>query len=535
MPRSGDNRLIEDNKVFRFDNFSDICDMSSMEKEINNKPQNSNSLRNTIPEPGRKSVFVFSLGGVAQIGMNWTLYGHKGEWVLVDAGSAFAPRDLPIVDAIFPDPEIIKSIIPKIKGLIVTHAHEDHIGAIHRLWPMIDCPIYATPFAAKCLKSRFEERQTDRRIRLRTFQPGASISVGPFRIKTIQMTHSVPECVSLAFKTDIGTVFHTGDWKFDPTPLVGKPTDIRAIKRIGRERVMAMVCDSTNAQRPGKITSEAEVYEGFKKVFADSRGMVVVSCFATNVARVASAMRAAAATGREIAICGRSLIKNEKIARELGMLKGIPKPLAFPSHLKGLDRRQMAIICTGAQGEANAALSKLSTGENFRLPQIMVGDAIIHSARVIPGNDEDLNAVFDRLRMLGADILEGEYKGSPLHVTGHATSGEIVEMYKMVRPKSAIPVHGNPSHLEAHAALARSCGVQDVVTPTEGGIYAVNRDGVRQVAQVRMRLQAELGDEAHSKIPWNEAKVRAAIETIEANQAREREALENPAPRSARM
>lgn len=506
-----------------------------MKKEINKRPQSFPSLRTAIPEPDTKSVFVFSLGGVAQIGMNWTLYGHKGEWVLVDAGSAFAPRDLPIVDAIFPDPAILKSILPKLKGLIVTHAHEDHIGAIHRLWPMIKCPIYATPFAAKCLKSRFEERQTDRRVKLRTFQPGAGITVGPFRIKTIQMTHSVPECVSLAFKTDIGTVFHTGDWKFDPTPLVGKPTDIKAIKRIGREGVMAMVCDSTNAQRPGKITSEAEVYEGFKKVFSASRGMVVVSCFATNVARVASAMRAAAATGREVAICGRSLIKNEKIARELGMLEGIPKPLAFPSHLKGLDRRQMAIICTGAQGEANAALSKLSTGENYRLPQIMVGDTIVHSARVIPGNEEDLYAVFDRLRLLGADILERDFEGSPLHVTGHATSAEIVQMYNMVRPRSAIPVHGNPSHLEAHAELARSCGVKDVVTPTEGGIYAVNRDGVRQVAQVKMQLQAELGDEARSKIPWNEAKVRAAIEIIEANQAREREALENPAPRAARM
>lgn len=490
-----------------------------MEKEINKRPHVPSSLTNGIPEPGRKSVFVFSLGGVAQIGMNWTLYGHKGEWVLVDAGSAFAPRDLPIVEAIFPDPALLKSILPKLKGLIVTHAHEDHIGAIHRLWPMIKCPIYATPFAAKCLMARFEERQTDREVVLNEFKPGENIKVGPFAIKTIQMTHSVPECVSLAIRSDAGTVFHTGDWKFDPDPLVGQPTDIQAIKRIGRKGVLAMVCDSTNSQRPGKITSEAEVFEGFKRVFKDSRGMVVVSCFATNVARMASAMRAAAATGREIAICGRSLIKNEKIARELGMLKGVPKPLAYSRHLKGLDRREMAIICTGAQGEANAALSKLSTGEDYRLPQIMPGDTIIHSARVIPGNEEDLFAVFDRLRALGATILDGDYKGHPLHVTGHATSGEIMQMYQMVKPRFAIPVHGNPSHLDAHAQLAVSSGVEAVVTPREGGIYAVSRQGVRQVAQVTMRLQAELGDENRSKIPWNEAKVRAAIAQIEAKQA----------------
>lgn len=464
---------------------------------------------------------MFSLGGVAQIGMNWTLYGHKGEWFLVDAGSAFAPRDLPIVDAIFPDPALIEAILPRLRGLVVTHAHEDHIGAIHRLWPTIKCPIYATPFAAKCLRARFEERETDRSVRLRVFRPGDTIKVGKFEIKTICMTHSVPECVSLAIKTDVGTVFHTGDWKLDPTPLVGQPTDIEAIKEMGREGVLAMICDSTNSQRPGKITSEAEVFEGFKKVFKDSRGMVVVSCFATNVARVASALRAAAATGREIAICGRSLIKNEKIARELGMLKGVPQPLAFSRHLKGLDRREMAIICTGAQGEANAALSKLSTGEDYRLPQVMEGDTIIHSARVIPGNEEDLTAVFDRLRSLKAVILDGDYKGSPLHVTGHATSGEIAEMYDMVRPKIAIPVHGNPTHLQAHAALATRCGVEHVAQPSEGGIYAINAKGIRQVAQIKMKLQAEIGDENHTKIPWNEAKVRAAIEVIEARKAAE--------------
>jgi ribonuclease J len=494
-----------------------------MDKENKQRHHSPSTLTSSIPEPGRKSVFVFSLGGVAQIGMNWTLYGHKGEWVLVDAGSAFAPRDLPIVEAIFPDPALLKTILPKLKGLIVTHAHEDHIGAIHRLWPAIKCPIYATPFATKCLQSRFEERETDRAVDIKTFTPGQRINVGPFRIKTIGMTHSVPECVSLALRTDIGTVFHTGDWKFDPNPLIGKPTDLEAIKRVGREGVMAMVCDSTNSQRPAKTTSEAEVFEGFKKVFKDSRGMVVVSCFATNVARVASALRAAAATGREVAICGRSLIKNEKIARELGMLKGVPKPLAFPRHLKGLDRREMAILCTGAQGEANAALSKLSGGEDDRLPQVMPGDTVIHSARVIPGNEEDLHAVFDRLRARGAEILEGDYKGSPLHVTGHATSGEIVAMYEMVKPRSAIPVHGNPGHLEAHAALATGCGVENVVTPVEGGIYAVSRSGVRQVAQVKVKLQAELGGQAHSKIPWNEAKVRAALESIEARKAEEQD------------
>lgn len=487
-----------------------------MEKEINKRHHHQISpFSSGIPEPGRKSVFVFPLGGVSQIGMNWTLYGHRGEWILVDAGSSFAPRDLPIVEAIYPDPAILKSIIPKLKALIVTHAHEDHIGAIHRLWPKIKCPIYATPFAEKCLMARFEDRKTDRLVDIKTFLPGEDIVVGPFEISTIPMTHSVPECVSLAIRSSVGTIFHTGDWKFDPDPQIGVTTDEHAIRKLGQQGVLAMVCDSTNAERPTKITSEASVYEGFRKVFRDSRGMVVVSCFATNVARVASVLKAARATGREVAICGRSLIKHERFARELGMLDGIPEPLAYPRHLKGLDRREMVLLCTGAQGEANAALSKLSTGEDDRLPDIMLGDTVIHSARVIPGNEDDLYAVFDRLRELGVEILEREYDGSPLHVTGHATSGELAMMYEMVKPKAAIPVHGNPDHLHAHAGIARSCGIDNIVTPAEGGIYAVNSQGVRQVGQVRMRLQAELGDENHSKVPWNEEKVRAAYEQIE--------------------
>jgi ribonuclease J len=471
-------------------------------------------LNRGLPIPDDKSVLVVPLGGVGYIGMNWTLYGHAGKWLLVDAGSNFAPRDLSIVEAIFPDPVILNTIRDRLVGLVVTHAHEDHIGAIHRLWPGIQCPIYATPFAKMALESRFEERNTLKYVKIRKFEPGARFGVGPFSVQTIRMTHSAPECVSLAISTSAGTVFHTGDWKLDPMPMIGKPTDEEAIVRLGKKGVLAMVCDSTNATRPFNLSSEFDVYQGFKQAFRDAPGMVAVSCFATNVARVASVLRAAAASNRVVGIAGRSLVRYEAIARHLGMLDGVPEPLASVTHLRGLPRNEMVLLCTGAQGEANAALSKLSTGEDWKLPKIEPGDAIIHSARVIPGNEEYLEAAFDRLRDQGAEILEREWKGHPLHVTGHATSGEIARMYDMVRPKISFPVHGNPEHLEAHAGIARAAGVRNVVVPEQGAVYSVNAGGVRKLAKIDVRLKAELGGYEHRKVHWDETALRALQERM---------------------
>jgi ribonuclease J len=469
-----------------------------------------------LPIPDSRSILVVPLGGVGQIGMNWTLYGHDGSWLLVDAGSGFAPRDLPLVDAVFPDVNLIKSILPRLKGLVVTHAHEDHIGAIHRLWPkFINCPIYVTPFAKAALKGRFEERGTDDKIKFRTIVAGNLLTIGPFKIRPINMTHSIPECVSLAIKTPAGTVFHTGDWKFDPNPGIGKPTDFASIKRIGREGVLAMICDSTNAIKPGKITSEAMVAESMKQAFNNTRGMVVVSCFATNVARMASVIKAAAATNRKVAIAGRTLVKYEEIARNLGMLKGLPQTLRFPSHLKGLDRNQMTLICTGAQGESNAALAKLSTGENPRLPEVLPGDAIIHSARPIPGNEDDIYGILDRFREMGAEVYEGAFEGMPLHVTGHATSTEIETMYEMVKPRFAIPVHGEEAHLFAHAKLATGKGVEKVAIPQEGGVYAVSSEGIQKIMQLDIKLDAELNEQDHTIIRWDEDEVRETLRRIE--------------------
>lgn len=464
-----------------------------------------------FPVPDGKSVLMCSVGGVSQIGMNWTLYGYRGRWILVDAGSAFAPRDIEGVEAIFPDPKSLSNVIPRLDALVVTHAHEDHIGAIHRLWPTIRCPIVATPFAAEVLKARFAERRGQGKVKMKIFKPGDSFDIGGFNIQTIRMTHSVPECVSLVLRTPAATVFHTGDWKFDANPVIGKATDITRLVMAGNEGVSAMVCDSTNADREGRPTSEADLEAGMTAVMKDTKGMVAVACFATNVARLATVVRAAAASGRQVAISGRSLIKTEGIARKLGLLRGVPPILAESFHLKGLDRREMALICTGAQGEERAALARLSVGDNWRLPKIEPGDAVIHSARVIPGNEEDVYRVFDRLREQGVTVHEGVYNGMPLHVTGHAVRGDLERMYRYIRPSFAIPVHGTPAHLEAHAALAKAMGVKDVAVPVEGAVFSVTREGVRLVKQVDINLVAEMTVGKPGHFPdWDEAAFREA-------------------------
>lgn len=483
-------------------------------------PKNSSKsptpLKTTFPVPDNDSVLICSVGGVGQIGMNWTLYGYRGRWILVDAGSQFAPRDIEGVEAIFPDPQSLKSILPRLDALIVTHAHEDHIGAIHRLWPQIKCPIVATRFAAEVLRQRFDERDAKKKVKIKLFSPGDKFQIGGFKIEAIGLTHSVPECVGLAIKTKPGTIWHTGDWKFDPDPIIGKPIDIERLKRLGRDGVLAMVCDSTNANRRGAITSESHLAKGMEAVFRDTDGLVAVTCFATNIARVVTTIKAAAKSGRKVAISGRSLIKNVEIARKLGMLDGVPLLLDEPRRLSRLYRPQMALICTGSQGEERAAFSRLSVGGSRFLPKMAEGDAVIQSARTIPGNEEEIDRVLDRFRAMGVAVHQGEYNGDPLHVTGHATALELEMMYSYVRPKISIPVHGEEEHLEAHAAIAASKGVKNVFVPREGLVMRVTKDGVAPVADVSINLVAELSLSPGAFVDWDEEMFRHIQETEKA-------------------
>jgi len=471
--------------------------------------------RNSFPRPGKDSMLICTLGGVGQIGMNWTLYGHDGRWILVDAGSAFPPRDVDGVEAIMPDIEMLRPILPDLSGLIVTHAHEDHIGAIHRLWPTINCPIYATPFAGEVISHRLWEAGTREQVRMKRFLPGGTFRVSGFTIKAVRTTHSVPECVGLAINTPVGTVFHSGDWKFDPHPLIGKPTDIGALQEIGRAGVLAMVCDSTNADRSGAETTERDVAVAMERVLRRTSGMVVVSCFSTNIARIASIATAANRTGRVAALAGRSLVNNEHAARKVGLLDGVPNFLASARHLRGLDKKEMVLVCTGSQGEGNAALARLAFDPGHALPQLGPGDAVVHSARVIPGNEEGLYAVLDAFRARGVDVLQGSFAGKPLHVTGHAVAEEIDRMYGYIKPRFAIPVHGESRHLELHAGIARRAGVADVAVGQEGAVWSVNAMGIELAASVPMRLVAELsGGQRGIFVPWNPADPASCLDHV---------------------
>jgi len=456
------------------------------------------------PVPGRGEVLVVPLGGLGRIGMNWTLYGHDGAWLLVDAGISFPDEGHEGVDAIVPDPTFLAPIRDRLLGLIVTHAHEDHIGAIDRLWPFaLNVPIWATPFAMGMISRRLEEQDNLDAVTRHVFNVGSSFQVGPFSIDTVRLTHSIPEPVALAIHTGAGTVLHTGDWKFDPDPMIGQPTDKEKLRRLGDAGVLAMLCDSTNAHKDMPITSEAQVRAAFARLFATRRGQIAICCFATNVARVASAAVTGVAAGRKVALAGRSMRNSEAVARSLGLLDGVPDFLAEPAHLKGLAKAEVALVCTGGQGEERAALARLARGDR-RFPAFGAGDTVVLSARIIPGNEEAVEKVVSKLRHRGVEILMGTdlLNGLPLHVSGHPGANELRELYELVRPRFALPVHGTEMHLTAHARLARGAGVEAALVTEEAELIRLTPAGARVLGRVDAPLLHLEADENGDRVPY---------------------------------
>ena len=395
------------------------------------------------------------LGGTGEIGMNLNLYRCGGQWLAVDCGIGFGGAAHPEVEVMMPDPAFLAERRDRLVGLVITHAHEDHIGAVAWLWPQLRCPVYATPFAATVLRRKLGEVGLVNQVKITVVPPGGSFDLQPFRLQFIRVAHSIPEAQALVIRTPAGTVLHTGDFKLDPDPLIGPRTDEAALAALGDEGVLAMVCDSTNAMVEGHSGSEAEVRRTLAALIRSLRGRVAVTCFASNVARFESVALAAKEAGRSVALVGRSLRNMDAAARENGYLKGIP-PFLSEDQANDVDDDHLMMICTGSQGEPRSALARIAMDQHPRI-ELGEGDTIVFSSRVIPGNERAIHAMQDNLVRRGVRLMTDE--DHMIHVSGHPARDELRRLYKLVRPKLSVPVHGEWRHLSAHAALAQEAGI----------------------------------------------------------------------------
>ncbi|MFI4987294.1 MAG: ribonuclease J [Alphaproteobacteria bacterium] len=406
------------------------------------------------------------LGGAGEIGMNLNLYGLDDAWVIVDLGITFGDDRMPGIDVVMPDPAFIVERRDRLLGIVLTHAHEDHIGAVQYLWPLLRCPIYATAFTASVLRRKLEESGLAKAAAITVVPLSGRFALGPFEFELITLTHSIPEPNALAIRTRLGTILHTGDWKIDPDPLVGAVTDAEALRRVGDEGVLAMVCDSTNVLRSGSSRSEGELRKSLAALVARAAQRVAIACFSSNVARLETIATVAEANGRHAALVGRSLWRIYEAALENGYLKGIP-PFLSDAEAAFLPRDKVVLAMTGSQGEPRSALARVVAGEH---PHIVLeaGDTAIFSSRIIPGNERAIVRLQGGLARAGVEIITelDEF----VHVSGHPARDELAEMYRWVRPRIAVPVHGEVRHLIEHARFARACQVREAVVVANGDI-----------------------------------------------------------------
>jgi ribonuclease J len=415
------------------------------------------------------------LGGVGEIGMNLSLYGVGDErhraWLVVDLGVSFAVEEhLPGVDLILPDVRFLVEERKNIAGLVLTHAHEDHFGALLDLWPRLNVPVYATPFTAALLESKCAGEPGAPKIPVKIVPLGSRFDVGAFDIELVTMAHSIPESNALIIRTAAGTVLHTGDWKIDPTPILRDPTDEKKLRALGDEGCLALVGDSTNAVREGRSPSEADVARTMVELVKTARGRVAVTTFASNVARLRAVADAARAADREIVVIGRAMERIVQIARETGYLEGLQdfRPVDAYGYLPP---NKVVALCTGSQGEPRAALSRIAEEQH---PDVTfsAGDRVIYSARTIPGNEKAVGRVINLLIEQGVEVITD--RTHLVHVSGHPRRAELEELIGWVRPKVLIPVHGEALHLHEHASLARRCGVREVVQCRNGDLVQLS-------------------------------------------------------------
>ena len=416
--------------------------------------------------PGEELLFC-ALGGSGEIGMNVNLYGCRGQWIMVDLGLTFAGHDHPGIDLILPELEFIEQQQERLLGVVLTHGHEDHIGALPYLAEELKAPLYATPFTAGLIAGKLEEEGLTGIVDLNIVKRGATIELGPFKITFVALSHSIPEGNGLLIETPFGNIFHTGDWKIDDTPVIGEAPSPETLTAIGDAGVLALVCDSTNVFQNAPSGSEAGVHAGLLDQVRKAKGRVLVTTFASNAARLQTLGRVATESGRRLCMAGRSLDRIRRVAQATGYLLDMPEPIGFDEAMR-LPRKEVMIVATGGQGEPRAALGRVAAG-NHDL-KLVEGDTVIFSSRIIPGNEVSIGRIMNQLADLGVSIVTE--KQAHVHVSGHPGRPELTQMYDWVRPEIVIPVHGENRHMHAQAALALEHGVPK-------SIYQVNGEIVR--------------------------------------------------------
>tara|TARA_B100000242_G_scaffold132415_1_gene93946 strand:- start:1192 stop:2850 length:1659 start_codon:yes stop_codon:yes gene_type:complete len=443
------------------------------------------------------------LGGAGEIGMNMNLYGYgqpeNHKWIIVDVGITFADDSIPGIDLILPDTGFIEGRKDNLLGIVLTHAHEDHIGAISYVWPKLKCNIYATPFTATLVIEKFKEKKIDITNYLQIVKLGSSFQLGPFNIEYINLTHSILEPNGLKISTSIGNILHTGDWKCDPEPLVGKNLDSKRLIEIGKEGVVSMICDSTNVFNMGRSGSEGDVRKSLIKIIERQKKRVVVTSFASNVARMETIFYCAKKTGRQISLVGRSMQRIYKAARQCGYLSEVIEPLD-PRDTKNISREKIIYLCTGSQGEPMGAMNRIS---NYIHPDVNIeaGDTVIFSSKIIPGNEKKLYKLHNQLVRDGIEVISEENEF--VHVSGHPNRDELKEMYEWIKPRSIIPVHGEQRHMLEHIDFAKKMKIPYPIKVENGDIVRFSKDTTPEVFDKapygKIYLDGNIGVEEEAK------------------------------------
>jgi ribonuclease J len=438
------------------------------------------NLNKNAHRPPDDALWYLSLGGAGEIGMNMSLYGTAGKWLMVDCGITFGDETTPGVDIIMPDAAFIAANKDDLVGIVITHGHEDHIGAIQYLWPQLKCPIYTTRFTAELIRSKLGYADLQRVVRIIEV-PEEGFEIGPFKGEFISITHSIPEAKMLTLQTKHGRILHTGDWKLDPDPVVGPVSDSKRLKEIGDEGLMAVIGDSTNATVPGRSGSERDVQNEFIRLFKTIEKRVVVTCFASNVARLKSIAEAARLSGRYVTLAGRSLWRNGEIAEECGYL---PEFNDFLSENEAMlsPRDKIVIVTTGCQGEPRAALCRIAVDDHPEI-DLDAGDTVIFSSRDIPGNEKSIARLQNNLIARGLKLITID--DHPVHVSGHPAQDEITQLYQWTRPHLVLPVHGETRHQQEHARIARDCQVPHTLIPSNGQIIRLGPGVHEMVTEVQ--------------------------------------------------